>query len=770
MIPVLFIDDNKELCSLFQIYLEESKEFSVITCYSGEEALAYLKNHPVMAVISDYDMPEMNGIELLRHIRELYPRLPFIMLTGNDCKDTAIEALNTGADFYQNKADDFEVQVLDLSHKVRVLSEKHKAEDAAQKKGEILAAISHAAERLLRGSGWQEDIEEVLGRLGHATNASSIFVAGKSDDLSGSVVDPVIWQKNPDSDRDQIFDLIHCWWQQPQRAEFLEANQEIQDLFYPDFCSDCISGTILLIPIFLARDWWGVLGITDQNVDRVFSPEEVSALRMAARVIGSARYRMYIEEIFRNPVEESLVGVFIEENSRFLYINQKISQMFGYSREDIYNIVDPLTMIHPDSRSEFVTIVRDIRNKKIPYKHFETAGVRKDGSIIYLEIYLTTLPGNSPDCLIGNIMDVSDQHRARKALAESEKRFRSLFSNIRDLVFLHRIPTEGSEIIEINDSVCETLDLDRDQVLSHPLSSFAPHEHEYSRVLSHCETAARAGRAADQTCLLKRDGFPIPVDLITHRIVMEGRAVLLSVARDITERIEAEAKIRTGEERLKRNMLLSLREKETLLREIHHRVKNNMQIIISLLKLQDFKIEDPKMHEIIRDCRSRIYSMAVIHEKLYQTDELTSIRLDEYITDLAGRVMNEFDGGEERITFTMQSGDPVLVDINTGIPLGLILNELITNSMKYAFDQIETGEIKVVLQRKKESLIITVADTGRGLPEEFSIENSSTLGIELIRGLAFQLEGKVAWKSDHGTICTLTIPYPKIEVGDETSS
>lgn len=162
--------------------------------------------------------------------------------------------------------------------------------------------------------------------------------------------------------------------------------------------------------------------------------------------------------------------------------------------------------------------------------------------------------------------------------------------------------------------------------------------------------------------------------------------------------------------------------------------------------------------------------MAVIHEKLYQTDELTSIRLDEYITDLADRVMNEFDSGEDRVSFTLQSGDPVLVDIGTGIPLGLILNELITNSMKYAFYPGETGEIKVALQRKKESLVITVADTGRGLPDGFSIENSSTLGIELIRGLAFQLDGKVAWKSDHGTICTLTIPYPKLEVGDETSS
>ncbi len=770
MIPVLFIDDNKELCTLFQIYLEESGEFSVHTCDNGEEALSYLKSHQVMAVISDYDMPEMNGIDLLRQLRDIHPRLPFIMLTGNDSKDTAIAALNAGADFYQNKADDFEVQVLDLSHKIRILSGRHEAEEAARKKDGILAAISHAAERLLRGSGWQEDIEEVLGHLGIATDASSVFVAGKRDDSSESVIDPVIWERIPDPGGSGRFDQVHAWWQESERADRLAANQEIQDVFSPpgDGSSHSISGTILLIPVFLDTDWWGVLGITDRRTSRVFSPEEVSALRMAARVIGSARYRMYIEEIFRNPVEESLVGVFIEDNSRFLYANSRFCDMFGYSREELRKFQTPLSVIHPKNREEINGVFVDIKEKKIPFKHFEIAGVKKDRSTICLEVYLTTLSGENPDCLIGNVMDVSDQHRARKALAESEKRFRTLFSNIRDLVILHRIPAEGSEIIEINNSVCETLDLDRNELLSLTLTSLAPREHEVGKVLSHCEEAAMSGRATVQTCLTRRDGNPVPVDLVTHRIIMDEKAILFSVARDITERIEAEAKIRAGEELLKRNMLVSLHEKETLLREIHHRVKNNMQIIISLLKLQDFKVEDPKVHEIIRDCRSRIYSMAVIHEKLYQTDELTSIRLDEYISDLADRVMNEFDSGEDRIAFVLQSDNPVLVDIGTGIPLGLILNELITNSMKYAFDPDQTGEIRVVLNRESDLLIITVADTGRGLPEWFTAESSTTLGTELIRGLAMQLDGTVSWKSDHGTVCTLTIPYPTIP-GEETS-
>ncbi|MDD1729953.1 MAG: PAS domain S-box protein [Methanospirillum sp.] len=775
MIPVLFIDDNKEICSLFQMYLEETGEFLVHTCSTGKEALKYLKKNQVLVVISDYDMPGMNGIELLRHIRALYPRLPFIMLTGNDSKDTAIAALNAGADFYQNKADDFEVQVLDLSHKIHILSGRHEAEESARRKEEILAAISYAAERLLKGNGWQEDMQEVLGHLGRATNASSVFVAKAGNEtVSGTVIDPVVWEMNPCNAGAEVSGLIHAWWQNPMQAVLLADNKEIQAWVKKPADDDLIPlqnadiGTILVIPVFLGTEWWGVLGITDTSSDRVFSPEEVSALRMAARVIGSARYRMYIEEVFRNPVEESLVGVFIIQNNRFLYVNPKICGIFGYSMQEFRDMKNLLGLIHPRDHTEIIRIIRGIKSKELPSRHFEMAGIRADGQVICLEIYISSISGDNLDFLIGNVIDVTDQHRARRALAESEKRFRSLFSNIRDLVILHRIPAEGGVIIEINNSVCEVMNLDRDQILSCTLPSLCPNEHEQAMVYSHCVAAAESGRSVIQTYVIRRGGSPIPVDLITYRVVMESSPVLLSVARDITERIEAEAKIKAGEELLKHSMLVSLREKETLLREIHHRVKNNMQIIISLLKLQGFKVEDPQVQEIIRDCRSRIYSMAVIHEKLYQTEKLTSIRLDDYIRDLACRVISEFDTDESRIAFSLQSNLTVLVDINTGIPLGLILNELIMNSMKYAFDPDQQGEIRVDILNEAGSLQVTVSDSGRGYPEGFTGESSTTLGTELIRGLVFQLGGAVAWKNDPGAVCILTIPMPVIE--EETSS
>lgn len=769
MIPVLFIDDNKELCTLFQIYLEGSGEFTVHTCHNGEDALEYLTDHTVMAVISDYDMPEMNGVDLLRLLRQTHPRLPFIMLTGNDNKETAIAALNAGADFYQNKGDDFEVQVLDLSHKIMVLSGRHEAEESARKKEEILAAISYAAERLLKGKAWKEDMQEVLGHLGRATSASSVFIAGAGDGLSQNPThDIVIWERDGSLEKSRTYQMIHSWWQEPARAALLAQDQEIisttQHMTAHEriiFDAEDVQ-TILLIPVFLDDRWWGVLGITDSQEERIFSAEEVSALRMAARVIGSARYRMYIEEFFRNPIEESLVGVFLIRDEYFVYTNPKFCEIFGYTREFLNRELTLPDTIHPDSRDMARTIIRSIQNRESAYQHFEVPGLRADGKTIFLEVFLTTIRCDNTDCLVGNVLDVTDQHMARTALAESEERFRDLFTNIQDLVILHRIPAEGGAIIEINPSVSDTLGYGRSHLLEITLPTLCHKDAERDVTTTHCHEASSQGKSGIQTVFVRQDGSPVPVDLNTHRVIMQGRPVLLSVARDITERTEAEAKIRTSEELLKRNMLFSLREKETLLREIHHRVKNNMQIIISLLKLQDFKTNDPKVHGIIRDCRGRIYSMAAVHEKLYQTDKLSSIRLDEYIQDLADRVMSEFESDQQPVHLTVRSTPDILVDIETGIPIGLIMNELITNSMKYAFDPGQAGEIWIAIESDETHLIVSVRDNGRGLPDGFDMKNVTTLGSELIRGLSFQLGGTVAWNNDHGTICVVTIPLPQV--------
>jgi len=526
---------------------------------------------------------------------------------------------------------------------------------------------------------------------------------------------------------------------------------------------------LLLVPVFLNDKWWGALGISSSSQGWICSDEEMHALRVAAGVIGSSRYRRYIEEFFQNPVEEALVGVFLLRDSNFLYVNPRFCEIFGYPRDVMLQGVYPQNLIHPDNRDEVIRNVSAVMNREIESGHYEIAGLTIDGNKIFLELYVTLISCDGLDCLIGNVMDVTERYYARKALAESEKRFRELYTGINDLVLLHLLPQEGGFIIEVNQSAADTLLQSPDHDLStRTLADLCPSGHEREVCLDHCRKAASGQSSACQTIFERSDGYLVPVDLSTHKVTMRGREILLTVARDETERREAEARIRAGEELLRRNMLLSLKEKETLLREIHHRVKNNMQIIISLLKLQDYQSDDPSVHEIIRDCRNRIYSMAVIHEKLYQTSELSSIRLAEYIRDIAGRVIAEFDGDLARISLRVDENHPVLVDIGTGIPLGLIINELVTNSMKYAFSAREEGKITIRIHHDGDTLAIVMSDSGPGLPEGFNGETADTLGTELIRSLVYQLRGTAEWSGGSGTTCMIRIPHHLMAHVDES--
>ncbi|NLL11499.1 MAG: response regulator [Methanomicrobiales archaeon] len=196
IIPVLFVDDNRELTNIFQFYLEETGLFKVHICLSGQDALLYLKDNEIQAVISDLDMPDMDGIVLLCKIKESYPDLPFIMLTSNDCRDTAALALNSGADFYQNKAENLDIQVIDLTHKIIILVEKAKAEAALKSSDLVLDIIVRAAGRLLKGEDFNTGMVMALKELGLLTGATGAFIG-----------DPFHQKEDPDG-RPGII----CWW------------------------------------------------------------------------------------------------------------------------------------------------------------------------------------------------------------------------------------------------------------------------------------------------------------------------------------------------------------------------------------------------------------------------------------------------------------------------------------------------------------------------------------------------------------------------------
>jgi two-component sensor histidine kinase len=193
-------------------------------------------------------------------------------------------------------------------------------------------------------------------------------------------------------------------------------------------------------------------------------------------------------------------------------------------------------------------------------------------------------------------------------------------------------------------------------------------------------------------------------------------------------------------------------EKEIMLREIHHRVKNNLQIILSILNIQARKMKDDSMIGFIRESESRIQTMAIIHEKLYQSDNLAKIVFQEYIRELIEFIYTIYNVDKEKINYIISETD-VRLDINTAVPLGLIINELICNSLKHAFREKESGTVFIQLTAigpKEYELIIR--DTGKGFPENFDIKKTSSLGLKLIQTLVRQLEGNLVLGNGTGTM------------------
>jgi len=230
-------------------------------------------------------------------------------------------------------------------------------------------------------------------------------------------------------------------------------------------------------------------------------------------------------------------------------------------------------------------------------------------------------------------------------------------------------------------------------------------------------------------------------------VVVEGKKIAMyAIYMDITDRIQAENRIKQ-----------SLKEKELLLAEIHHRVKNNLAVITGLLELQQHSIESEEAKDALRDSQMRINSMALIHEKLYQHDTLSDIDFGVYIKELIDVIVKSHTEKEKTVGIKMKS-DPVQLPITKAIPCGLIINEIVTNSMKYAFPESHKNpRIEATLTMKENMATIQISDNGVGLPKPFEEIGKGSLGTLLIRTLISQLDANLEVDGSDGTFIQILI-------------
>ncbi|WP_186453934.1 PAS domain S-box protein [Denitratisoma sp. DHT3] len=336
--------------------------------------------------------------------------------------------------------------------------------------------------------------------------------------------------------------------------------------------------------------------------------------------------------------------------------------------------------------------------------------------------------------------------KAEMQRISAEQRFHELFQFSPDAIIL--ADGEG-RIRQVNEAAPRLFDYAAEDMAALLVEDLVPEPTRRQHVAvrrQYMELSAPRIMAAERQMAVRgqrRDGSVFPLEISLVPVDTDQGRWVAAVIRDISEREDAQRRIQA-----------SLREKETLLKEIHHRVKNNLQIISSLLSMQSDRLASEDARDALRESQHRVRSMALIHERLYRNEDLNGVDFGDYIQSLVSVLYRSYrhEGCRVNIGFDL---DDVQLNVDTAIPCGLLINEMVTNAFKHAFVGREEGELRVTLVREDEWIRLTVADDGPGIPAGFDWQRSDSLGAMLIHTLSKQIKAELAVSGPPGTCYTL---------------
>jgi len=341
------------------------------------------------------------------------------------------------------------------------------------------------------------------------------------------------------------------------------------------------------------------------------------------------------------------------------------------------------------------------------------------------------------------IEDITERKRMESLLEESEERYRRLFETASDGIVL--LEKHKGKITHTNPATEKMLGYNKRDSIGNNLQDIG--------ILLDMGDFQATMQNLNKSGILNYNNVPVKTKSGQHiytDIYLVDRARLVQCnIRDITDRKQAEEEIHT-----------SLREKEILLRELHHRVKNNMQVISSLLDLQAESSGNPELIEMLDKSQSRIRSMALVHEQLYASKDLARIDMLGYVRTLSQELFQAYKIDPRKIDLIVQTDGNVYVDISKAVPCGLILNELVSNALKHAFPGDGPGELRIVIhETKNKEIEIIVRDNGLGMPNDVDIHNPRSMGLYLVSGLVKkQLEGQIEVRRDNATEFRIKFP------------
>lgn len=451
------------------------------------------------------------------------------------------------------------------------------------------------------------------------------------------------------------------------------------------------------------------------------------------------------EERFRGLFENATIGIYrTTPGGRIIMANPTLVRMLGYSSFEelaVRNLEE--NGFEPSyPRLQFIKRIEE----EGEIRGLESAWKRRDGTTIFVRESSRAMRDSDGKVLYyeGTVEDVTERKRAEQAVEESERRFRAIFETAREIIFLK---DRDLRYTLVNPATEKLFGLPAEDINRHVDADLF--NQEEADACTDSDRRVLAGEVVEEESARNIAGRAIVFHTIKVPIRNEAGAIIgiCGIARDTTERRRMEEALRA-----------SVREKEVLIKEVHHRVKNNMQIISSILNLQSGSIRDPGARECLAECQNRIRSMALVHEKLYRSGNLSRIDFAEYLRSLSAALFHSCRTDAERVRLDFEAAD-VSLDVNTAIPCGLVANELIINALKHGFPAGRSGRLRVGLDAiGGRRFRMVVADNGVGFPKDLDFRMTETLGLQLVTLLVDQLDGTIELDMAGGTSFTVTFP------------